>query len=137
MKLILAIMAASAILAMTLAIMPAEASIKEGSFIEEPENESIERQLQIASEVSQSRQQVPEGYNIINETVVGDFYVAYIDTDDVETVPCGEDVPECGGFTICFRLVHDYHVVVHKLGSNQTEFFDPGVWALGKEYGKG
>ena len=132
--------AASAILVMVLAITPAVASSKEGS-IEEPENESIEniqRQVQIASEISQARKQVPEGYNIINETVVGGFYVAYIDTDDVEAIRVApEDVPEGGTFAIRMHLVHDYHVVVHRLGSNETIMYDPMVWELSKEYGKG
>ncbi len=126
--------AASVILAMTLA----EASSVEGS-IEEPENESIEniqRQVQMASEITKLRQQVPKGYSIVNESIVGGYYIAYYDSDEVETVPCEEDVPEWK-FTVCYHFVDDCHVMVHKLGSNETNFYDPRVWALGKEYGKG
>ena len=136
MKLNLAIvlMAASVILAMGLAA----ASSIEGSFIEEPENESIEniqKQVQIASEISKLRQQVPKGYSIVNESIVGGYYIAYYDSDEVETVPCEEDVP--GKFTVCFHFVDDCHVMVHKIGSNETTIYDPRVWKLGKEYGKG
>ena len=137
MKLNLAIImvAASVILAMGLAA----ASSIEGSFIEEPENESIEniqKQVQIASEISKLRQQVPKGYSIVNESIVGGYYIAYYDSDEVETVPCEEDVPEWK-FTVCYHFVDDCHVMVHKLGSNETTIYDPRVWELSKEYGKG
>ncbi len=150
--------AASVILAMA---ATATASVKLGTIIEEAgvgtggvtgasssgtggtggyshvgQNESIEN-IQIASEISQLQQQVPKGYSIINESIVGGYYIAFYDSDEVETVPCGEDVPKGGGFVVCFHLVHDYHVLVHKFGSNETTIYDPRVWALSEEYGKG
>jgi hypothetical protein len=91
--------------------------------------------VQIASEISNLRQQVPKGYSIVNESIVGGYYIAYYDSDEVETVPCEEDVP--GKFTVCFHFVDDCHVMVHKIGSNETTIYDPRVWKLGKEYGKG
>ncbi len=91
--------------------------------------ENIERQVQIASELS--RIEMPEGWHLVNETIVGDYYVAYIDADDF---PCGENVSE--ETLECFHP-HNYHILVHKLGSNETTIYDLRVWALSEEYGKG
>ena len=96
----------------------------------------IQKQVQIASEISELRQRVPKGYSIVNESIVGGYYIAYYDSDEVETVPCEEDVPEWK-FTVCYHFVDDCHVMVHKLGSNETTIYDPRVWELSKENGKG
>ena len=153
-KLAIIIMVAGAILAMA---ATATASVKLGTTIEEAgvgtggvtgiaslgtggvtetggysaqhANESIENIVQIASEVS--RIEIPEGWHLVNETIVGDYYVAYIDANDF---PCGENVSE--KTLECFHP-HNYHILVHKLGSNETTIYDLRVWVLSEEYGKG
>ncbi len=123
-NLAIVLMATSAILVMVLAITPAVASSKEGSFIEEPTERSIEIQKhQIASELSA---EMPD-WHLENETIMGDYYVALYTTTEVET--SREKEAPGGSFLLRFHFVDVYRVVVCKLGSNQTMFF--------KEYGKG
>lgn len=139
-------MATSAILVMVLAITPAVASSKEGHYsstggtsLSVPQigtgGTTVEKQVQIASEISQSREKVPDGYNLINETIMGGYYIAWYITTEVET--SREKAAPGGSFLLRFHFVDDYHVVVHRLGSNETIIYDPMVWELSKEYGKG
>ncbi len=125
-KLAIIMMAASVILAMTLAA----ASSVEGSFIEEPENESIEKIVQVASEVSDL--EAPNGCYLVNASIVGNYYVAYYSTDDGSSarsnhIDLGRPLPQWT----------EYYVLVHRLGSNETIIYDPRVWVLSNEYGKG
>ena len=186
-KLAIIMMAASVILAMTLAA----ASSVEGSFIGEPENESavaapnrgtgstptvtggtslvssmpvsstggtslqtggasgiqisstggtslqtggasgIQKQLQIASEISDL--EAPNGCYMVNATIVGGYYIAYYSTDDGSSARSNHI--ELGRPP--FPEWTEYYVMVHKLGSNETTIYDPRVWELSKEYGKG
>ena len=91
----------------------------------------IQKQLQIASEISDL--EAPNGCYMVNATIVGGYYIAYYSTDDGSSARSNHI--ELGRPP--FPEWTEYYVMVHKLGSNETTIYDPRVWELSKEYGKG
>jgi hypothetical protein len=118
---------ASAIIMPAEPVPPIDKEIKDLVVKEMANARCLEQQIQIAKEIDAIS--IPQGWVLINATIVDDYYIAYYNYSGCVEISCRED-PHCIAAARC--AYDETHIVVHHLGTNETNYFYPQVWAVAR-----